>query len=419
MANRKYYTDTAWNFGSFGVQALAGVALNLLLMRHAGPGALGIFNQLYAIFVITGQLAVCGFQDSAQKHVSEYDSQELEKRTLITAGLANTFLAGFAGTLVLGIIGILMPGNLGQGVLLLAPGVQFFVLNKVLLAVFNGERRMRLYAAGQALRALLVVGGCLLVGLKGWNGAFMGLAFALSELVLFLALLPFVAPHLKEFAPLGPWMKRHLHFGAKALPHGFLTETMVRVDVLALSFFLDEAQIGIYSFVAFFLEGILQVPLNVRTVTNPIWTGIIIRRSRKEFFATARRAILTSGLSTLVVIAVLMACFPSFIADFPKTDPVVSWRLLKILMAGLAVYAFFLPLDHLLLQGGKPGWQSIAMVIATTLNLGLNFILIPSIGLAGAALATAIAFAASGPILCVMAYFTLAFSHWPKHAREA
>ncbi len=404
MTSRKYYSDTAWNFGAFGVQAVSGAALNLLLMRFAGPGTLGVFNQLYAVFVITGQLAAFGLQDSCQKHVAEYDDDNREKSRIIVTGLICAALTGLLGSLVLAVAGKF----LGRGVLYLAPGVLFFVLNKAALAILNGERRMRIYAMGQSLRALFVVAGCLLVGLTDWPKPLMGAAFTVSEALLFLVLLPTFLPHFEKAPVLAPWIRRHLAFGLRALPHGFLTETMIRIDVLVLSLFMSEAQVGIYSFVAFFLEGILQIPLTVRTVTNPLWTKIVKRRDRREFFQTARHAIATSGFSTLAAIAVLLALFPTLITYFPKTDAVASWELLKILMAGLAVYAFFLPLDHLLLQGGKPGWQSVAMVVTTGLNVALNFILIPRHGLSGAAMATAIAFAASGPILCIMAYFTLA-----------
>lgn len=423
MTSKKYFSDTAWNFGAFGVQALAGALLNLVLMKYAGPGALGIFNQLYAVFVVAGQLAVLGLNDSCQKHVAQFDSNKIEKSPLIAAALNCAFFAGLGGSIVLLLLsfGIAKTSmdSLSLGVRYLAPGVLFFVLNKVLLAILNGEQRMRFYALGQSTRAILVVAGCLAVGLSDLPKSLMGAAFTLSEFFLFLIIVPPLRSHharTRKSAHVWRWMRQHFHFGLRALPHGFLTEAMIRIDILMLSFFVNETQIGIYSFVAFFVEGVLQVPLVVRTVTNPIWTGVLLRRKAQEFFKVALRSILTSGLSTLAVIAIVFALFPTLISYFPKTEPIISLRLLGILMTGLGIYSFFLPLDNMLLQGGHPALQSLYMIIAAGINVILNWYLIPTLQLEGAAIATAISFAVSGPIFCLIAYFALDFK-FLRHER--
>lgn len=416
MSSKKYYSDTAWNFGAFGVQAVSGALLNLVLMKYAGPGTLGIFNQLYAVFVIAGQLAVLGLNDSCQKHVAQFDSNDLEKSPLIAAALNCAFLTGLCGSFALLVLsfGIAKTDmdSLSLGVRYLAPGVLFFVLNKVGLSILNGEQKMRFYAVGQSTRAILVVAGCLFVGLSELPKSFMGVAFTLSEFILFFLIFPPLRGHIirtRKSVHVTRWMRQHFHFGARALPHGFLTEAMIRIDVLMLSFFVSETQIGIYSFVAFFVEGVFQIPLVVRTVTNPIWTGVLIRRQAKEFFNIALRSVLISGLSTLAVIASILILFPTIISYFPKTEPVTSLHLLSILMTGLGIYSFFLPLDNMLLQGGRPGLQSLYMLITASINVALNLYLIPTYHLQGAAVATAVSFAVSGPILCLMAYFALDF----------
>ena len=75
-------------------------------------------------------------------------------------------------------------------------------------------------------------------------------------------------------------------------------------------------------------------------------------------------------------------------------------------MVGYVLYATFVPVDFIFLQAGKPGYQSIFMIFITLINVSLNFYLIPKFGLIGAAMATAIAFSCSGPVLMIMSYLT-------------
>ncbi|MBC8270117.1 MAG: hypothetical protein H8E36_15350, partial [Rhodospirillaceae bacterium] len=71
----KFLTDAAWNYGAFAVMAGTGVILNFFIAAYYGVAALGVFNQIYAVYVVTAQFAVMGFHDSAQKHTSEIDEE--------------------------------------------------------------------------------------------------------------------------------------------------------------------------------------------------------------------------------------------------------------------------------------------------------------------------------------------------------
>ena len=75
--------------------------------------------------------------------------------------------------------------------------------------------------------------------------------------------------------------------------------------------------------------------------------------------------------------------------------------MLRVLLIGMVIYAFFAPVDQLLLQSGLPGRQSVLMIMYVGANVVLNLLLIPRYGLFGAALATAIALAAAGLMLLV------------------
>ena len=56
--DKKFFGDTAWNYLAFSVMALTGILLNFLIAWKSGIESLGVFNQIYAVYVILGQLAV-------------------------------------------------------------------------------------------------------------------------------------------------------------------------------------------------------------------------------------------------------------------------------------------------------------------------------------------------------------------------
>ncbi|MBT4463236.1 MAG: hypothetical protein HOC60_01005, partial [Rhodospirillaceae bacterium] len=80
----KFLTDTAWNYGAFAVMAASGVILNFFIAVSFGVETLGVFNQIYAVYVISAQFAVMGFHDSAQKHTAELDD-DTDRRDVVSA----------------------------------------------------------------------------------------------------------------------------------------------------------------------------------------------------------------------------------------------------------------------------------------------------------------------------------------------
>ena len=76
-------------------------------------------------------------------------------------------------------------GAITQGLLWLAPGIVFFVLNKVTAAFLNGQQRFGRFSLVQAMRAVLLTSlilGCLFIGKPvSW----IGLCFTLVEIFLF------------------------------------------------------------------------------------------------------------------------------------------------------------------------------------------------------------------------------------------
>ena len=81
----KLLGDTAWNYGAFALMAGTGVILNFFIAIRFGVETLGIFNQIYAVYIVAAQLSVFGIHDSAQNHTAEHGGAEARAETGVRA----------------------------------------------------------------------------------------------------------------------------------------------------------------------------------------------------------------------------------------------------------------------------------------------------------------------------------------------
>lgn len=408
----KFFDDTMLNLVAYGTVAVVGIILNFFIAGTLGAQALGVFHQGYALFVIVGQLAVFGIHDSAQRHIAQMthagpgaeaaNGAELAPAALI-AVLVTAVPAGILLYLLHRPIGVLTDSpEVGESVAIIAPGVTLFAVNKVLLGVLNGRRRSRMYAAMCSLRVIVVLIACVAIGLSGASSPWLLAAFTCSELILLPVLMAvtkpfraFPAARIKDAAV------RHLRFGARALSNSFLAESFIRIDILMLALFVGDAEIGIYSFAAMFIEGLYQIAVVVRTISNPVLVAMLAGGDRPALVAFNRKAAAVGLAACGGTAAMVLIAFPQLAPLFPDGMIEAALPILHILIVGVVFYAPFATLDQIVMQAGHPGRQSLLMAGNVSINVILNLILIQTMGITGAAIATAMTYGLSALTLHV------------------
>ena len=440
--------DLLWNYGALAVTVLVGAALNLVIGGIRGEQALGVFVQLYAIYVILTQVAVLGVHDSVQQRVARIqgsmgayrtfapteagghdevraDAEPASRSSQPTAtdssgGDGDAAIVAQAGLIVVAATataaGLLVwfgrgawalwvqSAMVGDGLAFVAPGIVVFALNKVFFAVLNGRGQLRRYALLQILRAVLVIcalGAVIALDLPTpWVGAVLPLAEA--------ALLPCLwaatrLPWPVRGGSLGAQAARHLGFGGRSTINSIILETHLRIDVLMLSFYVDDAAVGAYGFAALFAEGLYQVPVVIRTVTFPTLVAALTRMEhderRAETSAIARHRGAISLLLTTAAAALIYGVFTQLEALFPASLVANGTSILAVLLPAMALYAFVVPIDQILLQSGRPGRQSILVSTYVAINIALNALMIPILGPIGAAVATALSLLSAALLL--------------------
>jgi len=406
----KFTIDIIWNAFSFVIMGVCGIALNILIAIHYGSAALGVFNQVYAIYIFLSQLAVGGIQLSVLKNISQFSEDSAESNSIINAGILLT--AGVAA--VVGLVAFLLKDifaailgsdNVGIGVVYITWGLFFFALNKVWMAFHNGCRRMKAFAVFQSLRYVFML-TCLVVFVSfSVEGNKLAAIFPLSEFALFLILciysLRFVKIDISK--KVFQWMKRHIVFGSKAAVGNVFDEANARVDVIMLGLFASDAIVGIYSFAAMLAEGFSQLSIVFRVNVNPILTSYkfeegneslrdLVRRGRDMFY----KMMIPLGIITILCFPVVMSIL-GLRAEFSS-----AWGLFGILVSGYLISVGYTPFRMILNQTGFPGYQTLLLFSIFMTNVVLDLIMIPILGMYGAAIATGISFIMAAVFLKIL-----------------
>jgi len=407
----KFSNDLIWSAGAFALGALFGILVNVAIVRGYDAAALGVFNLVYAVYILLSQLAVGGVHLAVQAFVPREIAAGRSPNTQVTASIILSTLTS-AAVIAVGWIFRDLPGEwfnsqaVREAFPLVLPGLLFFSWNKVLLSFHNGARRMKLFAAMQLLRFVFLFCS---VSYMAWSEvpvSQLSVALFWSEAALFALVLPISLRHWQPLqrAGLASVIRENWQFGNRALAGNFLLDVNTRVDVFLLGLFTNETAIGLYSFAATIAEGVLQLPVLFRNNINPVLSRAwhsggpallskVIIRNRRAFFRLLAPLILLSA-----------AVFPAVLWVFGmEEEPMTVWSIYAILALGIALTSGYQAFQMLFGQVGRPGTQTLFIAGFFLCNLLLNLLFIPLFGVHGSALGTALAFVAMALLLRMLA----------------
>jgi O-antigen/teichoic acid export membrane protein len=410
----KFQQDVLWNLASLVVLGASGILLKVLIGRYYDAVALGVFNQTLAVWFLCSQIAVAGIDRSTLRAVAAHQHDDAKVTSIVAGALAAALaLSLIVTTAYWGSIGWLArwfnhSANMPMSLLLAAPGLFFYALNKVLLGVVNGTQRMRAFALYQTVRylvPLLGLVGFLVLDEQRIHGSALAVVFSLGEGVLFLLLLVDLRRHLA--APVArawrDWSREHLRYGIKSVVSGVLFELNTYVDILVIGHFMTESEVGFYSFAAVLALGFVQLLLVLQNVYNPILAREIAARRFAELERTIARGRRWTYLGMVAAGSIGALLYPhALLLLTGKEAFLASWTPFNYLVLGTVLASGYVPFAQTLLMAGYPGWHSGYMIATAAINAIACWLAVPHFGLAGAAISTAASMLASVFILKAM-----------------
>ncbi len=403
--------DLGWNLVPVALLAVVGLGLNFLIASWWDEAALGSFNLVTATFVAFGVIGACGFQFAALRAIAE-DPTDRDRIAAIVVGalVPNVAIAAATTGLFLLLhrpIGDLLDSPaVANGMLWAAPGLFCFALNKLLLGVVNGLRRMRAFAIYTSLRYTLIAVGLVGARVGHADAAQLPAIWTFTEgvllLVLIVELISTVA--LARAAGWTTWARRHLDYGVRGVLSTLALEVNSKLDIWMLGIAAPSSVVGIYSMAAALNEGAMQLAVVLQNNLNPVLARDLAAGRIGEVEALVRRTRrwFVPGMVVLCAIgaALYPLIIPAMIGKPSFHDGTVPFC---IMMAGLAIASPYLPFNQLLLMASRPGWHTLYMLGIVAVNLVCTAILIPLFGLEGAALSIAASVVMSAVFLRVLA----------------
>ena len=393
---RKFAFDVSWVFVSQIITLATGFLLSVILGRFLGATAFGLFTMTLTIYTIAALVGGIGIPTAIVKYVAEFKENKEKLNIFVSCGVVNSiFFGAIIGSVLFALSGMLasifnMP-ELTDLLKIIAFSLPFLVINNTLLGLLNGLREMKSYSFRAVIRSVLLLGFTILliyIGL-GIKGAV--LALLLSEVgTLFLLL--FISRNFFHFV-IRDYLKttRELvKFGSQLFVAGAIWMANTNADKLLIGYFLMDKDVGIYAIALAFATGLLMIPGAMSTVTYPAiseYNG----KGQHEAIETLINKSMKYSLVILSIFGFLIIFFSKDIILLllkPEFLPAVTP--LTILIFGMIFFGSAGSVGSTATAMGRPDleWK----VISTgglIVGLTLDFLLIPVLGITGAAIGTA------------------------------
>lgn len=182
-----------------------------------------------------------------------------------------------------------------------------------------------------------------------------------------------------------------ISFGFLSMLVSLLNLSLFKVDVITIKYFLQSAEVGYYNAALQTAEFVYLIPMSIQIVmlhgTSALWCEGVEKISK-----ITSRIMKYTILSTLILLIGIFVLGKSFLSIYFGREFICSNISLLILLPGVLGFSMARVIWPVVQSKGELKLVLIPTVIASILNIFLNIILIPRIGIAGAAIATSISY---------------------------
>jgi O-antigen/teichoic acid export membrane protein len=366
-----------------------------LLARGLGPAVFGVYTTATTVVTLAQLIAPLGADTGALL----FASRQAHDRARLKGTIQTVALLAFAGggltTLALWIGGLSSAPPLGHALVIAAPAALVGALSAVIVGLLQAAGRFRAFVLGTLVVlpvsilvcsvAALAVGGLDAVLVAYVSGG----AVALSVLVGFAwhQFRGLIADRTIRAQRDVPGL---LSFSIPQSLSKVLWQFNLWTDVLMISWLATSEDVGIYRVaLSIAMVGTLPV-MALTTAMNPraaalVHAGELVRLDRLLKVGTRTLFLLLAPLF------VVLAALPELLLGFFDPVYVRGASALLVLIAGQTIYVLTGPTSSLLAMGGYARVNLINNVLTVALNVVLNMLLIPRMGILGAATATLVA----------------------------
>ncbi len=397
----------------YGISTIIGRALNFLLLPFYTnvllPGEYGIVSYVFSIIAFVNVFYSYGMESAYFKYSSTLEIGTKKQNfstpfiSLVVSSTAFSLLMVMQAGPIAGAMNI--PASLTAVIYCAAGVLAFDAMSIVPFAALRMEHQPRVFAAIKTANILITVGMNILllaVMRMGVIGIFISnlLASGCTILMLLPTIRRLLTPAIE-----GSLMKALLRFGLPFVPAGLATMAVQVIDRPILRALTDDATVGIYQAnyrLGIFMMLIVQM---YDFAWRPFYFSTAKEPNAKQVFARVLTylVLFMSGMFLLVSFFVGDIVKISFFGHhLIHPSYWVGLNLVPVVMAGY----MFLGVSNNLSAGiyieKKTRYMAPIAFVGALVNIGANYLLIPPMGMLGAAWATLLAYFAMAAVLYVV-----------------
>lgn len=402
----KFIKDTLITFTTNIITVILSIVVAIVIARVLGPEGKGAYSLIILVPTLLALLGNLGigianvyFGGSRKHNWAALASNSLVSALGLGTLLAVAFLAYFF------IFHLSFTKGIEPRCLLLTTLVlPFSLLTVYFNSILLGQNRIREYnlvhlAQGSACLVLILF---LLLALKAgvfgtiiaWVSAAI-LASILSILLVRKSTKIAWSFHFQLF-------KSSVKFGVKGYLGNVIQFLNYRLDMFLVAFLMSVTFVGYYSISVAMAEALWYFPAAVGTVIF----GQTSRLGAEEANASTPRICRNTLFITVLAALMLFALGKPIITLFFGSAFLPALEPLWILLPGIVALSICKVLSNEITGRGKPMINTAAAGVSLAVNIPLNLLLIPRIGIAGAALASTISYTVTA-ILVLIAFMRI------------
>jgi O-antigen/teichoic acid export membrane protein len=298
------------------------------------------------------------------------------------------------------LVSTIVPGATLLGVTLAIASVPFLFASAFAVALLLGLQQIRttnLLQLGQGLATFLVM--LVVLGLLGWGsdgavGAYLvvSVGAALAATLGAAALAPRRRLSGEPLAPL-------LGYALRVYPGSLASFFSYRADIFLISIILgDPAAVGLYALAVSLAEMVFYVADAVSTALFPQVSSVDRSEADRLAPRVSRASLLVTAPAALVLIPVSALAVRVTLPEF-----VESIAPFCVLLPGVVALSVSKVLSSYVSGIGHPGSVTRVAVTSLAVNVAANILLIPTLGIVGAALASTISYSVNACLMVVLA----------------
>ena len=395
------FTGSAFTLATqVATYGLAGVT-GIVLARALGPEGRGVYGLAVTIAMVYAAVVELGMSKAGVYLLGQgrYTRQQVASSNLAWAlVLGAPWLAGVL------LVGLLKPDLLSDDfskahLAIIAAGgplLLLLVLTQDLIVATGSVLGYNVVDFVQPfLRAVFIIGGLLALG-AGVTGVLAGWLLAVAAAT---ALALWLLSRRVRLRPAfrADLLRAQLSFGIRGSLGFILQAANQRLDVFLVAAFAGSAVLGQYTVAYGTAELLWQIPLALGVVFFPKVASLGPEASAETAAVTCRRALFVTLAASA---ALLLLGRPLILLLYGRAfEPAVT--AFYILLPSASLYTVYKVLSNALAARGMPEAGLYGGLVSAPLTVALGLLLIPSLGMAGAALTSVAAYGANAAVVLV------------------